>query len=93
MRLRGGRGGYGGGVLRRDEVDHVGHFVEFFRADVGAVGEAEVNLGKGEAGLVIFEGRGWGGDAGIALDAFLPWNKIFKVQRRGTSSTYNRVKY
>jgi hypothetical protein len=26
------------------EVDHAGHFVEFFGADVGTVGEAEINL-------------------------------------------------
>jgi hypothetical protein len=27
-----------------EEVDHAGHFVEFFGADVGAVGEAEIDL-------------------------------------------------
>ena len=27
-----------------DEVQHLGHFVELFRTDVGAVGEAEVDL-------------------------------------------------
>jgi hypothetical protein len=32
------------GVRFLDEVDHVGHFVEFFGADVWAVGEAEVDL-------------------------------------------------
>ena len=27
-----------------NEVDHVGHFVKFFGTDVGAVGEAEIDL-------------------------------------------------
>ena len=29
---------------RGDEVDHIGHFVQLFRADIWAVGEAEVDL-------------------------------------------------
>lgn len=33
-------GSWGGG----DEIDDAGHFIEFFRADVGAVGESEVDL-------------------------------------------------
>lgn len=44
-----GGGGDAGGLGRRDEVDHAGEFVEFFGANVGAVGEAEVDLwGGGE---------------------------------------------
>ena len=27
-----------------DKIDHSGHLVEFFRADIRAVGEAEVDL-------------------------------------------------
>lgn len=38
-----GREGGWGGVY---EVDHLGHFVEFFGADVGAVGEAKINLSQ-----------------------------------------------
>ncbi len=39
-------GAQGLGRSRFDEVDHVRHFVEFFGADVRAVGEAEVDLGN-----------------------------------------------
>jgi len=44
----GGVGGVRGGEreARVDEVDHAGHFVEFFGADVRAVSEAEVDLGS-----------------------------------------------
>ena len=44
----GGLGGVGGGEreARADEIDHAGHFVEFFGADVRTVGEAEVDLGS-----------------------------------------------
>ena len=37
-------GGCGRRERNGDEVQHLGHFVELFGADVGAVGEAEVDL-------------------------------------------------
>ena len=43
-REEGERRGWGRGKGRGDEVDHRGHFVELFRTNVGAVGEAKVDL-------------------------------------------------
>jgi len=41
-----GRRGFGRGEKGRgvDKVDHLGHFVQFFRADVWTMGESEVDL-------------------------------------------------
>lgn len=46
MTRDGRRGGWwrGGGGWRADEIDHGGHFVQLFGADVGAVREPEINL-------------------------------------------------
>lgn len=34
----------GAGALGLDQIKHAGHLVEFLRADIGAMGEAKVNL-------------------------------------------------
>lgn len=39
-----GRGGTRGRIV--DEIDHLSHFVEFFRADIRTVSKAEVDLFK-----------------------------------------------